>query len=47
MSVLHLTAPAERIAEGPPAPVWGIGVVVVLMGLLIATLIWGKGRPHA
>ncbi|HET6754964.1 MAG TPA: hypothetical protein VFH23_13560 [Jiangellaceae bacterium] len=47
MSVLHLTESAELIAEGPPAPVWGIGVVVVLMGLLVATLIWGKGRPHA
>jgi hypothetical protein len=47
MSVLHLTESAERIAEGPPAVVWGVGVVVALMGLLIATLIFGKGRPHA
>ena len=47
MRVLHLTEPAERIVEGPPAPVWGIGVVVLLMGLLIVTLIFGKGRPHA
>jgi hypothetical protein len=47
MSVLHLTEPAERIVEGPPAPVWGIGVVVLEMVLLIVSLIFGTGRPHA
>ena len=47
MSVLHLTEPAERIVEGPPAAMWGIGVLVILLALLIATLIFGKGRPHA
>ena len=47
MSVLHLTESAERIAEGPPAPVWGVGLLVALMGLLVAVLIFGKGRPHA
>ena len=47
MTVLHLTESAERIVEGPPAPVWGIGALVVLLALLLATLIFGKGRPHA
>ncbi len=47
MTVLHLTEPAARVIEGPPAPVWGIGVLVILLALLIATLIFGKGRPHA
>ena len=47
MTVLHLTESAERVVEGPPAEVWGIGALVILMALLIATLIFGKGRPHA
>jgi hypothetical protein len=47
MTILHATETAERVIEGPPAVVWGIGFLVALMVLLVATLIFGKGRPHA
>jgi hypothetical protein len=47
MTILHATETAERVIEGPPAVVWGVGFLVVLMVLLVATLIFGKGRPHA
>ncbi|HET6920012.1 MAG TPA: hypothetical protein VFI46_11180 [Jiangellaceae bacterium] len=47
MTILHLTEPAERVIEGPPPPVWGIGFLATLLLLLLATLIFGKGRPHA
>jgi hypothetical protein len=47
MTILHATETAERVIEGPPAVVWGIGFLVALMVLLVATLIFGEGRPHA
>jgi hypothetical protein len=47
MTILHATETAERVIEGPPAVVWGVGLLVALMGLLVAVLIFGKGRPHA
>jgi hypothetical protein len=47
MTILHATETAERVIEGPPAVVWGVGLLVALMLLLVATLIFGKGRPHA
>ncbi|HET6687556.1 MAG TPA: hypothetical protein VFH02_13675 [Jiangellaceae bacterium] len=46
MTILHATETAERVIEGPPAVVWGVGLLVALMGLLVAVLIFGKGRPH-
>jgi hypothetical protein len=47
MTILHATETAERVIEGPPAVVWGVGILEGLMLLLVATLIFGKGRPHA
>jgi hypothetical protein len=47
MTILHATETAERVIEGPPPVVWGVGLLVALMGLLVAVLIFGKGRPHA
>jgi hypothetical protein len=47
MTILHATETAERVIEGPPAVVWGVGFLLALMLLLVATLIFGKGRPHA
>ena len=46
-TLLHLTEPADRVIEGPPPVVWGVGTLVVLLGLLLLTLIFGRGRPHA
>jgi hypothetical protein len=46
-TILHATETAERVIEGPPAVVWGVGFLVGLLALLAATLIFGKGRPHA
>jgi hypothetical protein len=33
--------------EGVPAAVWGLGVLGILLALLVGTLVFGKGRPHA
>lgn len=40
---------AETHAEesGVPAEVWGIGALGILLTLLLVTLAFGKGRPHA
>jgi hypothetical protein len=32
---------------GPPSEVWGIGALVILIGLLLLTWAFGRGRPHA
>ena len=47
MTILQASETAERVIEGPPAVVWGVGFLVVLLLLLLATLIFGKGRPHS
>jgi hypothetical protein len=46
-TILHATETAERVIEGPSAVVWGVGFLVCLLLLLLAILIFGKGRPHA
>ncbi|MGH8824712.1 MAG: hypothetical protein ACRDVN_09575 [Jiangellaceae bacterium] len=33
--------------EGVPSAVWGLGILGLLLGLLIATWVFGRGRPHA
>jgi hypothetical protein len=33
--------------EGVPSEVWGLGVLGILLALLVGTLVFGKGRPHA
>jgi len=33
--------------SGPPAWVYGLFALVVLGGLLLVTVIFGKGRPHS
>ncbi|MBD0292962.1 MAG: hypothetical protein ICV70_05255 [Jiangellaceae bacterium] len=44
-----LTALAAQLGEGEAVPpeVWGGGFLFVLLALLVAVLIFGKGRPHA
>ncbi|MGH8775872.1 MAG: hypothetical protein ACRDWI_12095 [Jiangellaceae bacterium] len=34
-------------AEGVPSLVWGLGALGILLTLLLGTLVFGKGRPHA
>lgn len=47
MTTIVSTA-AEANAESGVAPeVWGIGALAVFFTLLLVTLIFGKGRPHA
>lgn len=39
---------AEPLRELPIDPIWvGVGSLVILVALLMATFIFGKGRPHA
>lgn len=47
MNVL-LAEAAEHGVELPVEPIWiGIGAFALLLALLIFTLAFGKGRPHA
>ena len=46
MTATVLAGDAAQEAGVPPI-VWGLGVLAVLMLLLIITLAFGKGRPHA
>jgi hypothetical protein len=44
----HVIRAAEELRELPVDPIWvGIGTLVILVALLTATFIFGKGRPHA
>ncbi|WP_174257842.1 hypothetical protein [Phytoactinopolyspora alkaliphila] len=48
MDKLVLLAEEAHVDEGGfPAVGWGIGALVILMTLLLVTLAFGKGRPHA
>jgi hypothetical protein len=48
MDKLVLLAEEAHAEEGGfPAEGWGIGALVILMTLLLVTLAFGKGRPHA
>jgi hypothetical protein len=33
--------------EGVPSAVWGLGILGVLLVMLIAVWMFGRGRPHA
>jgi hypothetical protein len=33
--------------EGVPSAVWGLGILGLLLGMLVATWMFGRGRPHA
>jgi hypothetical protein len=33
--------------DGIPSAIWGLGTLGILLALLVGTLMFGKGRPHA
>lgn len=47
--VLPLIAAVEESSEGVGMSKWvfGISAFAILVGLLLVTLIFGKGRPHS
>jgi hypothetical protein len=47
--VLPLITAVEEASEGVGMSKWAFGIFafVVLVGLLLITLIFGKGRPHS
>lgn len=39
---------SEVVNELPVEPIWfGVGAFALLLTLLVITLVFGKGRPHA
>lgn len=39
---------SEVVNELPVEPIWfGVGALALLLALLVITLVFGKGRPHA
>ncbi len=39
---------SEVVNELPFEPIWfGVAALVLLLALLVITLVFGKGRPHA
>jgi hypothetical protein len=46
-TIVQLGEQSGDAVEGVPALVWGLGILGLLLALLVATLIFGKGRPHA
>jgi len=43
-----LVRTAEELRELPADPIWfGLVSLAILVGMLIATFVFGKGRPHA
>lgn len=47
MKTVALLAEEAHAEEGFPALGWGIGAFGILVLLLLVTLSFGKGRPHA
>ncbi|WP_298321766.1 hypothetical protein [Haloactinopolyspora sp.] len=47
MNTVVLLAEQAHGDDGFPAWGWGVGALTILLVLLIITLIFGKGRPHA
>jgi hypothetical protein len=47
METVVRLAEETHAEEGVPAIVWGAGAFGILFLLLVITLIFGAGRPHA
>lgn len=47
MTTIVRLAEQAQADEGVPSLVWGLGILGILLALLIGTLMFGKGRPHA
>jgi hypothetical protein len=47
-AIVMLSA-SEQVStdEGVPSAVWGLGILGLLLGMLVATWMFGRGRPHA
>ena len=47
-SIVMLSA-SEQVSTdaGVPSAVWGLGILGLLLGMLVATWMFGRGRPHA
>lgn len=47
MEMVVRLAEETHAEEGFPAIGWGLSAFGILAGLLLITLMFGKGRPHA
>lgn len=47
MTTIVRLAEQAQSDEGVPALLWGLGTLGILLALLVGTLMFGKGRPHA